>query len=324
MKISIVCPFYNEESILDKAIEGMLKNLSDLPYDWELILVNDGSLDNSLSIAKKWEKQQSRLMVVSYPDNQGRGYALKSGINAATGDIIVTTEIDLSWGNRIVHKLVEKLVNKPKVDFVIASPNIQGGGYKNVPFKRVFISRIGNKILGLLFNGRYSMNTGMTRAYRRHIIQPLSFREKGKEFHLEVLLKLSALDCKSSEVPAVLEWKDHKLVKDSRHQRKSSSNIPQLILTHLRFAIMANPIRYFWFIAFISILAGMGFTLSGVVNYLKNDIAIFYLLMGLLLLIFGIVFFGFGIVMAQNRYIMEETWLAELKHFHSDSCQNKS
>lgn len=315
MKISVVCPFYNEKTILDQAIEGMLRNLGNLPYDWELILVDDGSLDHSLEIAKRWEKRQNRLRVVSYPDNRGRGYALKSGIDAATGDIIVTTEIDLSWGDDIVSNLVEELINNPKIDFVVASPNIPRGGYKNVPSRRVMLSRIGNKILGILFSGRFTMNTGMTRAYRRHVIQPLSFREEGKEFHLEVLLKLTALNFKSSEVPAVLEWKDHKLTKDKGEKRKSSSRISELIVTHLRFAIMANPIRYFWPIALLSSFGGAGFTLAGVVSYLQGKIAIYLLLTGILLLVFGMVFFGFGVVMAQNRYVMEEMWLNDLRRF---------
>jgi glycosyltransferase involved in cell wall biosynthesis len=313
MKISVVCPFYNEELILDKAIEGMMNNLHSLPYEWELIVVNDGSIDGSLAIAQKWARREPRLHVVSYPANQGRGHALKEGINAATGDIVVTTEIDLSWGDDIVRRLADELVRNPKVDFVVASPNLHGGGYKNVPSKRVTVSRLGNKLLGILFSGRFTMNTGMTRAYRRHVIQPLSFREKGKEFHLEVLLKLSALGFKSSEVPAVLEWKDHKLAKDAGQKRKSSSKISQLIFTHLRFAIMANPIRYFWSFALTNFLIGAGFIAAGLVRFLSGQVAIYMLLMGFLLLIFGMIFFGFGIVTAQNRYLMEEIWLSDLK-----------
>lgn len=313
MKVSVICPFYNEELILDKAIEGMLANLKTLQNEWELVIVNDGSLDQSLSIAEAWRKKESRLTVVSYSVNQGRGYALKAGIDAASGDIIVTTEIDLSWGDDIVHRLSDKLIQNPKIDFVVASPNIPGGGYKNVPQKRVSVSRLGNRILGILFSGQFTMNTGMTRAYRRHVIQPLSFREKGKEFHLEVLLKLTALGFKHAEVPAVLEWKDNKLSKDTGQKRKSSSKIPQLIVSHLQFAAMANPIRYFVGASVLLLLAGIGFLIYGIWRYLIGQVTIFVALTGLLLLVLGIVFFGFGILAGQNRYLMEELWAIRME-----------
>ena len=104
MNISVVCPFYNEELILDKAIERMIKNLKRLDVSWELILVNDGSNDNSFEISQKWAEKEKGLRLISYPINQGRGYALKTGINSARGKIIVTTEIDLSWGGMILSK----------------------------------------------------------------------------------------------------------------------------------------------------------------------------------------------------------------------------
>ena len=105
MNISVVCPFYNEELILDKAIQHMIVNLEALKLTWELILVNDGSEDNSLTIVQNWAAKEKRLRLVSYPVNQGRGYALKTGIDSAVGEIIVTNEIDLSWGEEIIQRI---------------------------------------------------------------------------------------------------------------------------------------------------------------------------------------------------------------------------
>jgi glycosyltransferase involved in cell wall biosynthesis len=284
-----------------------------MPGSWELIIVNDGSSDDSLAIAKRWEKADGRVRVISYGLNQGRGYALKKGIEAAQGDIVVTTEIDLSWGDSITTELYAALVENPKMEFAIASPNLPGGGYKNVPFPRVKLSRLGHRILRLFFSFDYTMYTGMTRAYRREVIQSVGTREKGKEFHLEVLLKLTALGYRGMEIPAILEWRDHKLRDDPNARRKSSSRIAKLVRSHLRFAVFANPLRYFWALAAGGGLTGIVCILIGIVRLAVGKVAIFFILLGLLLMIVSLIFFGFGIVTAQNRVIMEELWLLKKK-----------
>ncbi len=312
--LSVICPFFNEALILDKALEGLIHALHKGNAEWELLLVNDGSQDASLSIAEAWKQKEPRLRVLSYPVNQGRGHALQTGIQAAKGDILVTTEADLSWGEDIVGQLYQTLQDHPEMDFVIASPHLSPGGYKNVPQKRVWLSGFGNVFLRLFFSNRFTMHTGMTRAYRREVIQPFHFREKGKEFHLEVLLKLTALDFKGMEIPATLEWKEHRLQKSAKpEKRSSSSKIPQLITTHLHFAVLANPIRYFWGIAVLSFLLGGALILAGLFRFAFGQVAIYLLLMGTLLFIFGMIFFGFGTVHAQNRAILEEFWLLQHK-----------
>lgn len=75
--ISVVCPFYNEEAILEASVRLMLKNLESLPDEWELLIVNDGSRDRSLDIAQQLARENSRLRVLSYTPNRGRGYAIR-------------------------------------------------------------------------------------------------------------------------------------------------------------------------------------------------------------------------------------------------------
>ena len=309
MHLSVICPFYNEENIISKAVQGMLAYLDTLALDWELILVNDGSTDRSAQLLTSIIAAHPKAQLVSYAVNRGRGHALRTGIAAARGEVLVTTEVDRSWGDSIVLELYQALKDNPKKAFVIASPNLPGGGYQDVPERRVRISRLGNLILRAFFSFRFTMHTGMTRAYRRDAIQHLQFREDGKEFHLESLLKLVALGFEGMEIPAVLQWKDKQLAADRTRIRRSSSKIPRLIVSHLRFAILANPIRYFWAVAAISMLSGLLGIGIGLTRLVLGQVAIFYLLLGILMLLFGSIFFGFGIVAAQNRTIMEELWL---------------
>lgn len=168
VEISVASPFFNEAGILETAIKTMLEQLRTPDAEWELIVVNDGTTDGSGEIAKTI--YHPRLRLLKYPTNRGRGYALRTGIKVAKGNIIVTTEIDLSWGDNIVHELVDALRRNRDIDFVVASPLMSGGAYRNVPRKRVFYSRIGNRVIRALMSRTATMNTGMTRAYRRAMI----------------------------------------------------------------------------------------------------------------------------------------------------------
>ncbi len=308
MKVSIICPFYNEELIIEKAAHGMISSLEKSNIDWELVCVNDGSTDNSLSKLRSSVGDNKKVIIVDYKINQGRGYAIKYGMKKAKGEILISTEIDLSWGDDIVKKIIEKFVNEPHLDVVIASPNIVGGGYKNIPVYRVFVSKVGNFIIRMLFTKEITMNTGMTRGYKKGIIENIQFDEKGKEFHLESLLKLKILGYNFGEIPATLEWKDKKLSSNTNKKRKSSSKVPKLILSHLRFAAFANPIRYFWSFSLFSLICSLAFLTQSAIRFLNDQVAIYFVLVGTIFLVFSILLFGFGIVTVQNINILKELW----------------
>ncbi len=307
LDVSIVCPFYNEEAIIGDAIGALLKRLQDLPAVWELIVVNDGSTDSSRAIAEEIARDNPRLRVLSYRFNRGRGHALRTGIAQARGEIVVTTEIDLSWGEDIVERLYAAMREHPEVDIVVASPHLQEGGYKNVPFKRVFFSRFGNSIIRACMSNAVTMNTGMTRAYRRDMIRTLPLTEDGKEFHLEVVLKAQALNYRFHEIPAVLEWKDYKH-KGQRLKRKSSSKIKRLVVTHSLFSLFANPVRYVWGLSGFSLLFSLGFLAAGIVRFAMDLVSVYMLIISLTFAIIALMLFAFGVLAQQGNMIQGELW----------------
>jgi len=310
VEVSIVCPFYNESGIIEHAIRQMLVQLRTLRASWELIVVNDGSTDDSAEIAEAVAHENPRVRVLGYPRNRGRGHALYTGIIAARGDVIVTTEIDLSWGETIVHELVAAMDRWPTADIVVASPNLPGGGYRNVPAKRVWISRLGNRVIRLCMANAVTMNTGMTRAYRRDVIQSLPLTEPGKEFHLEVILKATAFGHQIREIPAVLEWKQHKR-EGQVVKRKSSSKVNRLIVSHSLFSIFANPIRYVWLMSFGFFGAGLVFIGAAFVLFYLRMVSAYTMLFGLSLFIVGGLFFVLGVILKQGNIIQRELWLMQ-------------
>lgn len=325
MKISIVCPFYNEESIIVAATRRMIGNLDNQLDDWELILVNDGSRDRSLDVllASLDVQQLKRVHVISCPFNQGRGRALKNGIDAAAGDIIVTTEADCSWGDDIVKRLVEELQQNPDAHFVIASPHMKGGGLANVPLKRVLLTKLGNYFINMFFKSGVSMNTGMTRAYRAEVIKPLVVWESGKEFHLEVLLKLRTLNFRVREIPAVITWQDHKFMSAGADKRKSSTRILKTIATHLRFMAVAQPMAYFGVAAAVSTLLGAMFLGWAFKNLLMGGPAVYLALVGLIMLLFALLFTGFSVLFIELRETMRDQWMSCYEKKNNDFPPSK-
>jgi glycosyltransferase involved in cell wall biosynthesis len=306
--ISVVCPFYNEAAILEDSVRLMLKNLEALTDAWELIIVNDGSSDGSVTIARQLEAEYPRLRVLSYPVNHGRGYAIRAGAAVARGEILVTTEIDSSWGDDIVPRLVMELLQRPDADMIIASPHLPGGGYKNVPARRVFLSTVGNYVIrsGLAYD--ITMYTGMTRAYRREKFLLLPLEENEKEMHLEIIHKALAFGYHIYEIPAVLEWKHHKLTKTPGKTRQSSSNVNRLIRTHALFSLLAAPFRYIYFVAVLLAMVSGCFFIWSVYRLITRQVAVYAFLSSVLIALFAFVIFGVGVLAQQGRALQRDLW----------------
>jgi glycosyltransferase involved in cell wall biosynthesis len=305
--ISVICPFFNEEQILGDVIPALLAELQKLDATWELIVIDDGSTDRSREIVAELAKEAPLLRLLYYRFNRGRGHALRAGIQQARGAVIITTEIDLSWGENIVRDLYEAMNRHQDADMVVASPHLSGGGYRNVPLKRVFFSKLGNWIIRACMTNAVTMNTGMTRAYRRDSIRSLPLEDDRKEFHLEVILKARALDYRIYEIPAVLEWKEYKH-QGRRVDRKSSSGVNRLVLTHSLFSLFGNPIHYVWALAALSATLSVVFLGAAVWLYVMEMVSVYSAIISLALAIIAVVLFALGILAQQGNMIQRELW----------------
>jgi glycosyltransferase involved in cell wall biosynthesis len=307
--ISVVCPFFNEASIIEASVRRMLVNLRLLDREWELIIVNDGSTDGSFVLAQGLAREEPRLRVLGYAVNRGRGRALRIGIAAARGELIVTTEIDSSWGDDIVRRLADALERNPHADMVIASPNLPGGGYRNVPRRRVLVSRLGNVVLRTALDQSITMYTGMTRGYRRAAIQKLPLDEDEKEFHLEVIRKARAFGYRIIEIPAILEWQHQKLAKPGAATRKSSSRTGKLIRTHFLFSMVVAPCRYILPAAALLGMVATAFMLVAFYSLLFTEgPSIYYAMVSFFLYLFAFLLLITGILAQQNMAAEAEMW----------------
>ena len=249
--VTVIVPMYNEEEGLSLLVDALQENLATVPWSWEILLINDGSSDRTLVVAQEMAKKLSYLRVATYAVNRGRGKALRVGFQHARGRFIVTIDADLSYHPRQIPYLIQALQEDEDVDIVVASPYAPGGQVVGVPWKRLWISRLGNLFLRAIFPQPLHTTTGIFRAYRREVLRCLDLSSDGKEIHLEILSKALAAGFHIRELPAVLTF---------RKKGKSKFRFHKTAVSHLIFSLHEKPMIVFGtmglFLVFLGFIAG--------------------------------------------------------------------
>ncbi|MEW6358848.1 MAG: glycosyltransferase [Planctomycetota bacterium] len=245
--LSIIAPMFNEEANVERTIGRIKEEMKDFRGQWEFIMVNDGSTDRTRETAERFAQEDPRLRVVGYSENAGRGKALRTGMAAAQGRIIVTTDFDLSYDPSHIRRIYDELAANPEIDVVLGSAYMPGGTTEGVPWFRLFVSKMGNQILRHAMGGKYWTITCVLRGYRDYVLKSIELESDGKEIHLEILSKVTALGYKVKEIPADLR---------SRKKGKSKFRFRSTSVSHLVFGIFERPMMLFGALGLLFLLAG--------------------------------------------------------------------
>ena len=186
MKLSVVMPVYNERNTLREVISRVLA----VPFDIELVCVDDGSADGSREILAELQASHPQICVYQQPANMGKGAALRRGIQASTGDFVIIQDADLEYDPAQYPTLLEPLI-QGRADVVYGSRFLGGGPHRVL----YFWHSVGNSILTLISNALTNMNmTDMETCYkvfRREIIQSIPLEEDRFGFEPEVTVKVA-------------------------------------------------------------------------------------------------------------------------------------
>ncbi len=195
MKLSIVIPVYNEVS----TIQEIVSRVKNAPVsDKEIIIVDDGSTDGTRDLLR--ERIEAEVARVIYqPQNHGKGYALRTGFQAATGDIVLVQDADLEYDPNEYPALIEPIVSD-KADVVYGSRFVGAGPHRVVYFWHY----VGNRLLTLFSNMLTNINlTDMETCYkvfRREVIQSIDIREKRFGFEPEITAKVARKQVRIYEI----------------------------------------------------------------------------------------------------------------------------
>jgi glycosyltransferase involved in cell wall biosynthesis len=195
MKLSIVIPCYNEESTIKQIIEK-IKLQSNI--NKEIIIVDDYSTDRTREIIENDLKDQIDQLFLNN-QNQGKGYSIRRGIEAATGDIILIQDADLEYDPLDYNKLIKPIIDG-LADVVFGS-RFLGLGERRVLY---FWHTVGNKFLTLFSNMLSNLNlTDMEvcyKAFKSEELKKLNLKENRFGFEPEVTAKIAKKNLRIYEV----------------------------------------------------------------------------------------------------------------------------
>lgn len=158
MKISLIIPMYNESSIIDDALATFGGYMKEHFSDWELIFVDDGSADGCGEAVKATNETDERIKLISYQPNRGKGYAVRQGMMAASGDISVFTDCDNAYGTDVIGKIYD-MFEKSDADIIVGSRNMDKSGYEGYTFLRRIASQTYIKVINLVAGfGKYGLS----------------------------------------------------------------------------------------------------------------------------------------------------------------------
>ena len=206
--LSIICPAYNEEALITESLSiiyTFLINYIAEEYNWELIIVNDGSKDKTGEIADDFAKDHEGIKVIHHFVNMNLGNAIKTGFSNAKGEYIIIYDLDLSYSPDHIKMLLDTIIQQ-QADIVIASPYMKGGKTTSVPFNRKLMSRWANKYLSITSRKKIYTFSGMVRAYKTSFIRNLSLKSSTFEINTEIIFKAQIIRARIIEIPAHLDW----------------------------------------------------------------------------------------------------------------------
>ena len=182
--LSVVVPCYNEEATIVMLLTRVLQS----PYVAEVLVVDDASTDNTLTLARS--VTDSRIRVLTQPQNTGKGAALRRGFSEATAEYVVVQDADLEYDPAEYPNLLEPLL-AGRADVVFGSRFLSDRPHRVL----YFWHSVGNKLLTLASNTFTNLNlTDMETCYkifRREVIQQIQLRENRFGFEPEVTAKVA-------------------------------------------------------------------------------------------------------------------------------------
>jgi glycosyltransferase involved in cell wall biosynthesis len=197
-KISILIPVYNEVRFLTTLL-GKVEAVDFCGLEKEIILVDDGSIDGTLDLLKAYEANPL-YKVIYHPHNMGKGAALRTAIQHATGELLVIQDADLEYDPQDYPELIQ-LILDGKADVVYGSRLTAGKPVRAFNVLHYF----GNKFLTFLTNILY--NTTLTdmetcyKAFRAEIIKPIKIRSNRFDFEPEITAKVLKQKVRLFEAP---------------------------------------------------------------------------------------------------------------------------
>jgi glycosyltransferase involved in cell wall biosynthesis len=202
MKLTVIIPIYNEV----ESIQEIVKRVKNTDMAWEIILVDDGSKDGTRDLLKEMDGKDN-VRVILHDENQGKGAAVRTGFDAARGDILLIQDADLEYDPRDYAILLKPL--EEGIADVVYGSRFLGGPRRVVMFWHMVANYLLTFMTNILYNTILSdMETGY-KVFRRKVIEGMPLHAKRFDFEPEFTAKVLKRKYRIFEVPITFNPRDY-------------------------------------------------------------------------------------------------------------------
>jgi glycosyltransferase involved in cell wall biosynthesis len=203
-KVSVILPIYNESKCIATTVEAVLEYLQNHP-DHQFIFVNDGSTDDTPIILEEKiaNTRTNQITLISYEQNQGKGYAIKKGVEASIGDYVCFLDSDLAYSLSHLEFLIDKL---EVFDVVIGCRNLINDNFKRVRIIRLLAGKIFNIVSRIILSLRFSDMQAGIKGFRKDVAINLFKNQTIKRFcfDVELIFLAQKRGYTIGEIPAIV------------------------------------------------------------------------------------------------------------------------
>lgn len=188
MKISVCIPMYNEIRVIEETARRLSSYMESNFEDYEILFCSDGSTDGCDEAVRAL--QLPHVRVTGYAQNRGKGYAVRTAMLEATGDIRMFTDADLAYGTDVIGQVAAAFAENPEAELVIGSRNLQKDGYEGYTRWRRLASKIYIRVLCMAGGFRLSDSQCGCKAFTAKAAQTIFPRceVNGFAFDFEAIL----------------------------------------------------------------------------------------------------------------------------------------
>lgn len=219
--LSISIPCFNEEGRLPEKLRPYLEWLDKNLLDYEIVLVNDGSTDGTLKMMEGLAAKNAKIKIVNLPENHGRGFGMKTGVLASSGQFVLETDADLPVSPDHIPVFLNFLKDHPEISFVIGSREHQKSGFVlKQTWARVFAGKVFHRLFMWLFGSQFKDVMCGFKLFRHDVANDIFKYVYDEKFLAagEIIYVANKFGYKVAELPVV--WEDDrrskvKIVRDT-------------------------------------------------------------------------------------------------------------
>jgi dolichol-phosphate mannosyltransferase len=296
-KISIVVPMYNEEKVIPLFFAEINRVLSTLPqYQFELVVVNDGSKDQTLSLLKAQQTKQTQLIIVNLSRNFGHEPAVAAGIKTATGDAIIPMDADLQDPPMLISQLLKQFES----GFEVVNAK-RKGRHEDTFFKRFsaikfyqFIAKLSGKI-------KIPQNVGHFRLISRRVADEVNrLSERNRVFRIEVPF----VGFKTTEV---LFDRPKRAAGETHYNLQSMMKLAVDAIASTTSVPLVWPVQIFLAVGTLFAISVIGQMLIAIFLPIEATIQLIWLATNIIVLMFVLLFFILSILSLYLSKVFIET-----------------